>query len=400
MGRCLLSALCLLVASVAFTSEKDKQPGRGLEALVRLLASSDVEVQRDILRGMQEALQGQRRVAAPAGWGEVYRKLSVSGDAEVREKVVRLSVLFGERQAVASLQKTVTDPSANLEARQNALQTLVETRAVDLLPLLRDLLADRGMRGPALRGLAAANDPATPSLILRHYPTFTDAEKADAVATLTSRPAYALALLDALEKGVVARRDISAFTVRHMLGFKNKRLTDKLNQVWGSIRPPAQDKAALLARYLALVPPGALKKADRSRGHAVFARTCASCHTLFDEGGKIGPDLTGSQRTNPEYILGKILDPNAVVAKDYQVWTITTTDGRTVSGIIKSETDKTITVQTQNEVIRLAKSDVEERHQSPVSMMPEGQLGQMTDTEVRDLIGYLAGPNQVPLPRP
>jgi putative heme-binding domain-containing protein len=154
-----------------------------------------------------------------------------------------------------------------------------------------------------------------------------------------------------------------------------------------------------MARYLALVPPDALKKADRSHGRQVFAKTCANCHTVFGEGGKIGPDLTGSQRVNPEYVLSKVLDPNAVVSKDYQVTVITTTMGRTVSGLVKAEDDKTVTLQTPNEVVRVPKADIEERQRPPVSLMPEGQLAPMTDAEVRDLIAYLGGRDQVPLQR-
>ncbi len=61
------------------------------------------------------------------------------------------------------------------------------------------------MRGPALRGLAAVNDPKTPQLILNLYPKLTAAEKADAVTTLASRAAYARALLEALKKNKVPR---------------------------------------------------------------------------------------------------------------------------------------------------------------------------------------------------
>jgi putative heme-binding domain-containing protein len=372
---------------------------RGLEPLVkRLTASEDTEVQRDVLRGMHEALQGRRQLSAPAGWSDVKKKLAKTQEQEVREKALILSVLFGDPEALASLRQTALDAKAEGEARRNALQTLVETKAPDLLPLLRELLGDRAMRGPALRALASENDAGTPALILKQYGSFGDAEKADAIATLASRPEYALALLEAMERGEVPRKDLSPFIVRQLLALKNKPLTEKITKVWGSIRPPAQEKAALLARYQALVPPDGLKKADRAQGRLVFERTCASCHTLFGEGGKIGPELTGSQRTNPEYILSKVLDPNAVVAKDYQMTVITTTNGRTLSGIVKEETPKTITLQTQNEVVRLLVADIDERRQSPASMMPEGLLDKMKDAEVRDLIAYLAGPDQVPRP--
>jgi putative heme-binding domain-containing protein len=372
----------------------------GLAPLVRVLASSeDVEVQRDVLRGMHEALAGRRSVKAPAGWSAVYRKLSASKDAEVREKALVLSVLFGDPLALAVLRMTAGDPKAALPARTTALQTLVEKRDADTLPLLRELLADRRLRQPALRGLAAFSDPNTPALVLKHYASFNAAEKADAVSTLSSRPTWALALLEAVERKQVARPDLSAFTARQLAGLNDKRVTDKLNLVWGAIRPTAADKAKLLPRYLALVKPAALMKANRAQGRVVFARLCAQCHLLFDEGGKIGPDLTGSQRANPEYILAKVLDPSFAVARDYQVTNIRTNAGRSISGIIKEETDKLLVVQTPTDLVRVPKADIEERLRSAVSMMPEGQLATLKDAEVRDLIAYLAGPGQVPLPK-
>jgi putative membrane-bound dehydrogenase-like protein len=353
---------------------------------------------RDMLGGMYDGLRGRSGLSGPASWLDTLRRLAHSLDPEVHEKALLLSVLYGDRDAVTSLRHTAADAHAASDSRQTALQTLVEAKAPDLQRLLRDLLGDTIMRGPALRALAAQGDPGTPALVLKQYAGFTDAEKADAVATLTSRPAWASALLDAMDHGAVPRRDLSAFTARQLLGLKDKALTDKLTRVWGSIRPPAQDKAALMNRYLSVAAPSALEKADRGHGRLLFVRTCANCHTLFGEGGKIGPDLSGSQRANPEYLFSKVLDPNAVVNRDYQVTVINTTGGRTLNGIVKAEDDKTVTLQTPNEVVRVPKADIEERQRSAVSLMPEGQLTPLSDAEVRDLIAYLAGPTQVPLP--
>jgi putative heme-binding domain-containing protein len=392
------SLLTILVVPLS-AADPPKAVSRTLAPLVRLLAeSNDVAVQLDVLRGMHEALEGRRSVAAPEGWSDVHRKLAGSSNAEIREKVLQLSVIFGDPQALAALRQTAEDPRADATARRNALQTLVEKRPPDLLPLLRKLVGDRAVCGLALRGLASYSDPQTPPLILEHYSVFSDAEKADAIATLASRPAYALVLLDAMENGRVPRRDLSAFTVRQLLAFNDKTLTERLTKVWGSIRPPSAEKATLLAKYKAMVPANVLKKADRKHGRLLFSRTCASCHTLFGEGGKIGPDLTGSQRTNPEYLLTKLLDPSAVVARDYQMTVLTLTNGRVLSGLIKEENDKTLTLQTQNEVVRVDKSDIEERQRSQQSMMPDGLLTPLSPAEVRDLIAYVSGPGQVSLP--
>jgi putative heme-binding domain-containing protein len=265
--------------------------------------------------------------------------------------------------------------------------------------VLKHAREDPVLRGVALRGLAAGDDPATPSTILARYVEFTEAERADAVATLASRPAYALALLDAIERGAIPRRDLSSFTARQLVAMKDATVTRRLTAVWGSVRAPSKEKAALLGHYKAVATRDALQKADRGHGRQLFAKTCATCHTLFDEGAKIGPELTGSQRANPEYVLSKVLDPNAVVARDYQITIFTTKSGRTITGIVKEDNDKLVVVQTANEVVRLPKGDIEERMQVRQSMMPEGLLNDRSDTDVRDLLAYLASKEQVPLPK-
>ncbi len=398
MLRWLMPVVVVVLASPA-RAEGPARPAGKLAPLVKVLAATeDVEVQRDVLRGMHQALQGRRAVAAPAGWSAVYRKLSASKDAEVREKALVLSVLFGDPLALAELRKTAADAKAPEATRRTALQTLVEKRAEGTVALLRELLADRKLRGQAIRGLATFDYPQTPALLLKQYGGLTAPEKADAVATLASRPAYALALLDALERKQFSRADVPAHAARQLLALKDKRVTDKLNKVWGSTRPTSADKQKLLTGYLALVTPVKLKKADRARGRLVFARSCASCHKLFDEGGTLGPDLTGGQRANPEYVLSKVLDPSAVVALDYQVTIVTTGTGRIISGIVKAENERVLTIQTPTETVRLAKSDLEDRQKTTQSIMPEGQLAALSQAEVRDLIAYLAGPGQVPLP--
>src|SRR5262249_16623573 len=226
-------------------------------------------------------LQGRRQVPIPEGWAGVQKKLSASANAEVRQKAQILSVIFGDQQALASLRQSATDAQAPVESRLPALQTLIDLRDKDLLTLLSGLLTDAKMRGPALRGLAIVNDPTIPDLIVKQYATFTDADKLDAINTLAARPASAVVMLEAMEKGKIQRRDLSAFTARQLVGLNDKKLTEKLTSVWGSIRPTAQDKTALLSKYRTIVPPVALEKADRAHGRALFTKTCANCHTLF-----------------------------------------------------------------------------------------------------------------------
>lgn len=132
-----------------------------------------------------------------------------------------------------------------------------------------------------------------------------------------------------------------------------------------------------------------MKAADLTRGRAVFARTCGSCHQLHGEGGGIGPDLTGSNRGDLDYLLANLLDPSGVVGRDYQLTTVLTQDGRSLAGIVVRETPASLVLQTPTERLTVPLADVEERHLSPQSLMPENQLGQLPPDEARDLIAYL-----------
>ena len=129
-----------------------------------------------------------------------------------------------------------------------------------------------------------------------------------------------------------------------------------------------------------------------------WSRTASSssCHTLFDAGGKVGPNLTGSQRANLDYVLENVVDPSAVVARDFQMVIVDTKDGRTINGIVAAENEKSVTIRTTNEDVLVPKDEIEKRRVSPQSMMPEGLLEGLKPEEARDLIAYLASPQQVP----
>jgi putative heme-binding domain-containing protein len=301
-----------------------------------------------------------------------------------------LALTFGDPQAFEALHKVAADHSADARARSAALQALVNAKDPQLLALLNGLLADPALRGPALRGLAAANDEATPQLILKQYRQLTPAEKQDAIQTLASRPAFALALLDAVAAGNIAKSDLSAATVRQIAGIENAQVRQKLEKVWGIVRPPAKDKAALIAKYKTQFTPAVLKQADVAHGRVVFTNTCAQCHTLFDAGGKVGPNLTGSQRANLDYLLENVVDPSAAVAREYQMTIVDTTDGRTINGVVVAENDKGVTIRTTNEDVIIPKDEIAKRRVSPFSMMPEGLLDGLKPEDARDLIGYLS----------
>ncbi len=367
--------------------------GAGLAALLPALRARPVNnpsYHREILDGVLEAVQGLKRARMPRGWPEVSRPLAERGDAEVRAKAAALGLLFGDPAAESGLRTVVEDRSAAPDARQFALQNLVDRRTTGLAPLLVRLLDDPALRGPAIRALAAYNDPATPGTLLKRYAALSPAERDDAIATLASRPAWASSLLDAIRSGIVPRRDVNTTIARQILGFGDPKLTASLESSWGALRPTAKDKAPLIAKYKAILQSDALPPPDPDRGRGLFGRICAQCHKLFGQGGDVGPDLTGSDRANPDYILENVLDPSASVGRDYTLTTVATTDGRVVAGLVKSQSPTALVIQTASERITLPREDIEAIKPSNASMMPEGQLDPLTPQEIRDLFAYLA----------
>ncbi len=391
----------LLARRVAswFISNTITNSDRALEPILKRLINAPPEAQLPILKGIQDAVIGQRQLKTPIGWTETYAKLSASSTAEVRDRAMRLAVVFGDENAIASLTKLVRDRVTTTSKRYDALQALLLRQDDSTMKLLSELLDDAAMRGTAIRALAAFKNDETPKALLAIYPKLGEKDKADVVQTLASRASWAMQLLNAVEAGSVPRADVSVFVARQIQGLKDKQVQEKLARVWGQIKPASKEKTELMAKYKKLLTPEYVKSADLSKGRLVFSKNCASCHRLYDDGGAIGPALTGSQRANLEYVLENVLDPSAVVAKEYQMTKIETVSGRTINGIIKQETDKALTIQTPNEVIVLPKDEIENRTQSPVSMMPEGALDKLTPEEIRDLVAYLAGKDQVALPK-
>jgi len=368
-----------------------------LGPLVITLGKSNEETQRDLLKGAREGMRGRKSMKMPDGWPAVYPRLKQANDVNVRESATMLGLVFGDTQALADIRTSALSPALPSKVRQAALEALIEKRIPDLAPLLQELLTDKAVRSTALRGLAALPHGATPEKVLAVYGELTPEEKQHAVATLASRKEYALELLKAVEKNRIARADISAYIARQLHALGDKEITDRLRRVWGEVRSTAPQKLAQMTRFKEMLTPNYLRNANPERGRLIFGKSCSQCHKLYGEGGTIGPDLTGSNRGDLEYLLSNLIDPSAEVAKDYRMSAVETLNGRKVTGIVVERSPARLVLQTATERITLAAEDVESIKDSDVSIMPEGQLDTLTKEQVRDLIGYLTSKTQVPL---
>ncbi|MEA2711947.1 MAG: hypothetical protein QOF78_4548, partial [Phycisphaerales bacterium] len=370
-----------------------------LNLLSKLLGETDdAAFQKDIVIGMADGLRGWPSLPTPEKWSSAYEKLAASSDEAVRSRMQELSVVFGEERALASLRKTIADNAANLGDRRKAVEALVGAKDRKVVPLLQNLIADASMRAAALRGLAAFDDSKTPELILSAYEKFDTQTKVDALNTLASRSVYARVLMSAVQSKKIAKEDITAATLRQLAAIEDPEVQSWVVNAFGRVRSTPEEKLKEIERWKELLTRKVhADRADPVRGRAMFAKTCQQCHVLFDAGGKVGPDLTGSNRADLAYVLTNVVDPSAVIGKDYLMSIVKTKDARVLSGIVKKDDGNAITLQTEAEQLVIPKSDVTLLKEQPISMMPEGLLAGLKRDEVRDLVAYLGTARQVPM---
>ena len=390
----LIATLLLGLWQRAFAQEDN------MAILVEVLkATDDPSAQADMLKGMVGALEGKKSVKMPAGWAELNAKLSKSPNAEVRQYAEKLSASFGDASTLQAIKTEALDKSLDADRRRRAFETLLAKQDPAMIPVLQETVADAVLREQSLKALSAFDDARTPGAILAAYGSFDVPAKRVAVNTLAGRLTYARELMKAVQQNKIARSDLTANAVRQLRNFNDKELDAWVLANWGVARTTPDEKLKEIERWKGILTDAALKKADPSAGRALFVKTCQQCHTLYGEGGKVGPDITGSNRSDVEYVLSNVIDPSAVIAKDYQVTNIWTKDGEVVSGIVTREDDAMLTVTTESGPTHIDRKEIKDLRKSELSMMPEGLLATLKQEEVFNLVAYLRTPAQVPLPK-
>ncbi|HVE43014.1 MAG TPA: PVC-type heme-binding CxxCH protein [Planctomycetota bacterium] len=382
-----------------FLARRCSQDEASLGAVAETLgAEYDPPVLVDFLKGMREGVKGRAARTLPKNWGETGSRLLRSAVPDVPALAAVVGTLLGDPECANALFTVLTDRAADAPRRSAALDTLLAARAPGLPAALRGLLEEKALLGPAIRALAAYEDPGSAETILRLYPSLDVAEKRDALNTLAGRVSSARALRAAVEAKAIPLTDFTAAVIRQIGDHHDPDLDAWVARQWATVRPTAAARAKEIAALRRRILDG--PKGNASNGRALFAKTCMQCHTLFGAGGKVGPEITGANRSDIDYLLVNIMDPSAVVGKDYTGTLFRTKGGRVITGIVKHEDQNSVTVATENDSILLPLGDIEARKQSELSMMPEGLLQNLSAQEQRDLIAYLMSPAQVPMPEP
>ncbi|QVL33584.1 c-type cytochrome [Telmatocola sphagniphila] len=379
---------------VRYLVQKEGLNAPKLNQLLLAKTSEALKTDNSVSAGLLTGLLGQHDVKAPEAWKAAFARMWSSDSPEVRSNALKLGVIFNEPRAFETLSETLKNPKIPVGERQSALETLADAAKPNSLPLILDLLKEPALRLKAIQSLANFKDNSVPTWIMLYFKQYSPEEQEAAVNTLSSRVEYAQTLLDGLEDKTIPKKLIGVLEIRRLQALKSTELEARLVKVIGSINPPKPNIKQEIERYKSTYTSDFLGKADLKNGHIIFMKSCAVCHQLHGEGQKIGPDLTGSQRTKLDYLLENVLDPSAVVANEYRVKIAVTHAGRVVTGIIKQETPDAFVIQDVNGSVTLAKKDIEELKDSRQSLMPDGLLSNLSTAETRDLFGYLMSPNK------
>jgi putative heme-binding domain-containing protein len=208
---------------------------------------------------------------------------------------------------------------------------------------------------------------------------------------LFARPSSSEQFLRLVNDQAIPPVEVAIEELRRLALHRSDAIDALVRKHWGNVGPgSSEEKLSTMRRFSNDLRAGA---GDPQAGKLLFAKHCGICHQLHGEGQKIGPDLTSANRQDLAALLGNIVDPSAVVRREYVNHVIVTTSGQVVGGILADQTGAGVTLLTaENKRINVPNDEIEELTESEVSLMPERILEALTPQERRDLFSYLQQP--------
>jgi putative membrane-bound dehydrogenase-like protein len=314
---------------------------------------------------------------------------------------------FGERvePVLARLRESLAAEAGD-ESRPDRDRIASARRLAQLNPDRRALEALLGLIGPKaspalssglLDAAAQSGSPELGEVLLASWDRFTPDVRRQTIETLLRRPEWTRNLVDALEAGTLATSDLAIDQGQRLMAHPETDLAARAKAVFErGGRLPSADREAVLAELLPLCE----QTGDATRGKEVFVKNCAKCHKHGNEGEAIGPDLTGFAVHPKSKILTEVIDPNRSVEGNFRQYTVATSDGQVVSGLLASETRTAIElVDSEAKRHVVLRNEIDEMIASPKSLMPEGFEKQINAVELADLLEFMTAKGKyVPLP--
>lgn len=341
---------------------------------------------------------------APGRVAKLLRgKLQSDADPAVARGIL-LGVARGLRRAGASLEGVV-DPEvvqpyfkrAELVARgQNPILDRIEAigllgvgsqdRALEVLPELLGVREPKAVQLAAIQALNASSHPKVGPAIIARWKTLEPGVRREAIEALFARRDRLSALLNGLESHQLTATDLDPDRQTSLLKHPDLPVRERARKFLGETSH--QDRAKVVAAFQSTLTLQGVPE----RGRTVFKTACATCHVARELGIEVGPNLATVANRTPQDILVHILDPNREVAANFVNYSVSTTDGRVVTGLIAEETSSAITLKRAEGATEVIPRDrIESIAASGQSLMPEGLEKGLVPQDFADLIAFLKG---------
>ncbi|MFT5471271.1 MAG: putative membrane-bound dehydrogenase-like protein, partial [Verrucomicrobiales bacterium] len=227
------------------------------------------------------------------------------------------------KKIVAQARQTAADPSAETEARTEAIRSLHLASFASVRRLLKSLMAPSQtppVQQAALEVAAEFSDAEVANLLLESWSGLSPRSRALAVETMLSRGAWLNQLLDAVEAGTVKTFELDPARVQLLRQHSDKEVVARVTQLFVDA---AASREAVVKKY----QPALEMAGDEARGKEIFRVSCSACHRLEDVGNEVGAELKGIRQRGMASVLLNILDPNREVKPEFLAYAVTTTDG-------------------------------------------------------------------------
>jgi putative membrane-bound dehydrogenase-like protein len=259
--------------------------------------------------------------------------------------------------------------------------------AGSVLLRLADTERDESLRLVVIRALAGFAEPDVARALLAagKWASYSPAVREAVISALLGNSAHLAGVLEAIEAGQLPAAAIPNVRRNVYLKSKDAALKARAEKIWSA--PPADRQKAFEAAKAALA-----LKANPINGRTHFKNLCATCHRLDREGSELGPDLLDMRNQPKESILFHIVAPEAEVNVAYAPYLAETKDGRSLAGVLASESATSITLRMplgQEETV--LRANLAKLEALPGSLMPPGLEQAMSKQELADLLGYLKG---------
>jgi putative heme-binding domain-containing protein len=304
---------------------------------------------------------------------------------------VLLKIRRGDKDAIDGSLGRLVDDKTEMTERLDLIQTLGEVRSRIALPTilkLFDSANDEKLESALLIALQNYSDADIGQRIVSRFDSLLPESQSNAVAALTMRKSWTMNLLDEVATGKVAPEAISKGNVRRMMVHGDTAINSLVAKHWPELKPASSQELQLkIANYFEQLNG---KPGDPYAGRVLFKQNCGKCHQLFGDGGNIGPDLTAFNRDDTLSMLNSVVDPSAEIREGFENFTVLTDDGRVVTGFIADQDSQVLVLRNaEGQSISIEQEAIEDKKANEKSVMPEGLLDGLSESQVSDLFSFL-----------